>query len=293
MFLFANTDKLVCEHFDCQLWRRKYMARVKALAITGYGTNCEQESAYAVKKAGADEADIAYFSDLVTGKKSLEGYNYLIFPGGFLDGDDLGAAQAAALRWKHAHTNDNRPLVTQIKNFFDEGGVILGICNGFQLLVKLGLLPAVGGDYFTRQVSLSYNDSARFEDRWVKVKANPESPCVFTRGIDMLHLPVRHGEGKIIPKDEAFLSQMEKENLIALQYIDEESGNIALDYPANPNGSPLGIAGLTDPSGRILGLMPHPEAFNHPTNYPKWTRGEVPTLGLALLEGGVKYLKNL
>ncbi|WP_027179650.1 phosphoribosylformylglycinamidine synthase subunit PurQ [Maridesulfovibrio bastinii] len=269
------------------------MARVKALAITGYGTNCEQESAHAAKKAGADQADIAFFSDLVTGKTNLESYNFLIFPGGFLDGDDLGAAQAAALRWKHACTTDNKPLVSQIKNFFENGGIILGICNGFQLLVKLGLLPAVGGEYFTRQVSLSYNDSARFEDRWVKVKANAESPCVFTKNIDTLHLPVRHGEGKIIPKDENFLDELVKNNLIALQYVDEETDEVTMEYPANPNGSPLGIAGLTDPSGRILGLMPHPEAFNHPTNYPKWTRSDVPTLGTALIKSGVDYLKSL
>ena len=269
------------------------MARVKVLVITGYGTNCEHESAHAAKKAGADEVDITYFSDLAAGKKTLEGYNFLIFPGGFLDGDDLGAAQAAALRWKHAHTTDGTPLVDQIKKFFEDGGVILGICNGFQLLVKLGLLPAVGGDYFTRQVSLSYNDSAKYEDRWVHLKANPDSPCVFTKGIETLNVPVRHGEGKIIPADDAMLEKIVENNLHAVQYIDPESGDVTMDYPANPNGSPLGIAGLTDPTGRILGLMPHPEAFNHPTNHPKWTRGDIPTLGLALLEGGVNYIKSL
>ncbi len=269
------------------------MARVKVLVITGYGTNCEEESAHAARKAGADEVDVTYFSDLAAGKQTLEGYNYLIFPGGFLDGDDLGAAQAAALRWKHAHTTDGTPLVDQIKKFFDDGGVILGICNGFQLLVKLGLLPAVGGEYFTRQVSLSYNDSAKYEDRWVHLKANPDSPCVFTKEIETLNVPVRHGEGKIIPADDAMMDKIIENNLHALQYIDPESGEVTMEYPANPNGSPLGIAGLTDPTGRILGLMPHPEAFNHPTNHPKWTRGNIPTLGLSLLEGGVKYIKSL
>ncbi|WP_320170119.1 phosphoribosylformylglycinamidine synthase subunit PurQ [Maridesulfovibrio sp.] len=269
------------------------MARVKVLVITGYGTNCEQESAHAARKAGADEVDIAYFSDLAAGKTTLEGYNFLIFPGGFLDGDDLGAAQAAALRWKHAQTEDGSPLVDQIKKFFEDGGVILGICNGFQLLVKLGLLPAVGGEYFTRQVSLSYNDSAKYEDRWIHLKANPDSPCVFTKKIDTLNVPVRHGEGKIIPADDAMLEKIVENNLHALQYIDPETGEVTMEYPANPNGSPLGIAGLTDPSGRILGLMPHPEAYNHPTNHPKWTRGNLPTLGLSLLEGGVNYIKSL
>ena len=269
------------------------MVQVKALVITGYGTNCEQECAYAVREAGADVADIVYFSDITAGKASLDGYNYLICPGGFLDGDDLGAAQAAALRWRHANTGDGQPVLDQLKALFDRGGIVLGICNGFQLLVKLGLLPAVGGKYFERQISLSYNDSARFEDRWVHLKANPESPCVFTKGLDSLYLPVRHGEGKIIPKDEALLEELRANHLIALQYTDPESGEMTMEYPYNPNGSPLAIAGLTDPTGRILGLMPHPEAYNHPTNHPGWTRGETSTLGLALLEGGVRYLRGL
>lgn len=268
------------------------MSRVNALVITGYGTNCEQESAYAVRQAGANAAQIAYFSDLTAERNNFKDYNYLICPGGFLDGDDLGAAQAAALRWSYAKDKSGNPVLDQLKSFFEAGGIILGICNGFQLLVKLGLLPAVGGKYFERSVSLSHNDSGRFEDRWVHLKANPDSPCVFTKGVDTIYLPVRHGEGKIIPKDDKHLEQLKAGNHIALQYIDPESGEPTLEYPHNPNGSPLGIAGLTDPSGRILGLMPHPEAYNHPTNHPGWTRGEEQKLGLALLEGGVKYLKE-
>jgi phosphoribosylformylglycinamidine synthase len=268
------------------------MVPVNALVLTGYGTNCEQETAHAAKLAGADSADIVYFSDLAAGKVRMQDYNFLLCPGGFLDGDDLGAAQAAALRWRHATTPDGRPLLDQFKEFFKSGALILGICNGFQLLVKLGLLPAVGGKYFERQVSLSHNDSARYEDRWVHLKANPKSPCVFTRGLDRLYVPVRHGEGKIIPRDESLLQQLEQNELIALQYVHPETGDPTLEYPYNPNGSPLGIAGLTDPSGRVLGMMPHPEAYNHRTNHPSWTRGDNGKLGLALLEGGVRYLKE-
>ncbi len=168
---------------------------------------------------------------------------------------------------------------------------MLGICNGFQLLVKLGLLPALGGQYFERQVSLSLNDSARFEDRWVHLAANPQSPCVFTKGIDQIALPVRHGEGKLIPKDAATLDALEAGNLVTLRYADPKTGKPTQEYPYNPNGSPRAIAGLTDPTGRVLGLMPHPEAFNHRTNHPRWTRGEDRTLGLAILAGGVNYLK--
>lgn len=268
------------------------MARVNALVITGYGTNCEQECAHSVKKAGANDATIVHFSDISRGLVRMEDFNYLIFPGGFLDGDDLGAAQAAAHRWRWSEDENGKPVLDQLKAFFDAGGVILGICNGFQLMVKLGLLPAVGGRYFERQVSLSYNDSNKYEDRWVTLKANPDSHCVFTKDIDTLYVPVRHGEGKIIASDEKMLDELSKSQQIALQYIHPETGEVSMEYPYNPNGSPMGIAGLTDPSGRILGLMPHPEAFNHPTNHPHWTRGDVGTLGTALLEGGVRYLKE-
>ncbi len=271
------------------------MARVKALVITGYGTNCEVESAHAARQAGADQADIVFFSDLVAGRTQLTDYNFLIFPGGFLDGDDLGAAQAAALRWRFATDSGGTPLLEQLENFLNAGGIILGICNGFQLLVKLGLLPALGGKYFERMVSLSNNDSARFEDRWVWLKANPDSPCIFTKGLDTIYLPVRHGEGKLVPKDSALLQELEQANCIALRYAeptDSDSAEYTMRYPYNPNGSPNGIAGLTDPSGRILGLMPHPEAYNDPTNHPGWTRGEQATLGIELLANGVRHLKS-
>ncbi|MFZ5426150.1 MAG: phosphoribosylformylglycinamidine synthase subunit PurQ [Thermodesulfobacteriota bacterium] len=268
------------------------MAQVKTLVITGYGTNCEAESAHAANLSGSDQTDIVYFSDIIAGRVQLPGYNFLIFPGGFLDGDDLGAGQAGAIRWKYARPVSGDPLLDQLKAFFDGGGIILGICNGFQLLVKLGLLPALDGKYFERQVTLSNNDSGRFEDRWVTVRVNKSSPCVFTMGMEHLDLPVRHGEGMVIPQDNATLSRMVTENLIALQYADPRTGLPSMEYPYNPNGSPMAIAGLTDPTGRILGLMPHPEAFNDPTNHPGWTRGERPALGISILQNGIRYLKE-
>ncbi|EPR30691.1 phosphoribosylformylglycinamidine synthase [Alkalidesulfovibrio alkalitolerans DSM 16529] len=268
------------------------MQAVNTLVITGHGTNCHKESAHAARLAGADRADVVFFSDLRAGRVKLADYNLLIFPGGFLDGDDLGAAQAAALRWRYMADAEGRPLVEDLKSFFDDGGLILGICNGFQLLVKLGLLPAIGGDYFQRTASLSNNDSARFEDRWVWLAANQKSPCVFTKGLDRLYLPVRHGEGKLVFEDDAAMRAAMGANLHALSYVHPETGLPTEEYPFNPNGSPHGIAGLTDPSGRILGLMPHPEAFNHPTNHPNWTRGASDPLGVSLIEGGVRFLKD-
>ena len=266
------------------------MGKVNVLVLTGYGTNSHEESAHAAMLAGADAADIVHFADLVSGDKRLDDYHLLIFPGGFLDGDDLGAAQAAAQRWLHMNDANGTPLLDHLRRFLDDGKMVLGICNGFQLLVKLGLLPCLDGKRFTRQVSLSHNSSARFEDRWVRLQVNPASPCIFTKGLGNLIMPVRHGEGRLVTQDEDTLTRLLAENLVALQYVDE-AGHPAASYPANPNGSPFGIAGLTDPSGHILGLMPHPEAFNHRSNSPQWTLGGYELPGVALLENAVLYLR--
>ncbi len=267
------------------------MALVNALVITGFGTNSHKESAFACMQNGADNADIVHFADIASGKVKLKDYQLLIFPGGFLDGDDLGAAQAAAQRWLHLEDANGKALLDSLSEFIAEGKLILGICNGFQLLVKLGILPALDKKYFTRQVSLAHNASARYEDRWVRLKANSDSPCVFTKGIDFIDCPVRHGEGRLVTLDDETLSRIEKENLIALQYCDKDD-NPTQEYPANPNNSPLAIAGITDPTGHILGLMPHPEAACHVTNYPTWTRGEPQKLATVLFKNAIDYLKN-
>jgi phosphoribosylformylglycinamidine synthase len=261
------------------------------LVITGYGTNCEVECAYAAQLAGADSVVIAHFADLVKGSITLGNYDFIIFPGGFLDGDDLGAAHAAAQRWKYSIPKTGIPLVEQLLAFIGKGGLILGICNGFQLLVKLGLLPALDSKYFARQVvSLAHNASARYENRWCHLTVNQHSPCVFTKGLSSLYIPVRHGEGNLIPKEQATLERLQRENLIVLQYAHPETGQATLDYPYNPNGSTLAIAGLCDPSGHIFGLMPHPEAYNHPTNHPAWTRGEQAIPGTVIFENAVNFL---
>lgn len=268
------------------------MPQAHTLVITGYGTNCEVESAHAARLAGAERVDIAHFSDLVAGRTSLDDYNFLIFPGGFLDGDDLGSALAAAQRWRHARDKQGRPLLDSLKGFVERGGLVLGICNGFQLLVKLGLLPALDGNLLDRQLSLSHNDSARYEDRWVTLKVNAASPCVFTKGLTSLYVPVRHGEGKLVASDEEIMRRLVADNLVVFQYAMPETLEPTMEYPWNPNGSPLGIAGLTDPTGHILGLMPHPEAFNHPTNHPGWGRNEPAVLGTAIFENAVRYIHS-
>ena len=280
------------------------MSQVNALVITGYGTNSHAETAHAARLGGADRADVVHFSDIVAADVRLADYDFLLFPGGFLDGDDLGAAQAAAQRWLHLTDKAGKPLVDSLADFIDAGGLVLGICNGFQLLVKLGILPGLGPEdgsqvgraaRFERQVSLSHNASARYEDRWVRLVANPDSPCVFTKGLrasDVFSIPVRHGEGRLVARDAATLSRLVEAGLVALTYADPETGLPTEDYPANPNGSPLGIAGLTNPTGRVLGLMPHPEAFHHPTNHPGWTRGEEVVPGTLLFTNAVRYLRE-
>lgn len=268
------------------------MGTVNTLVITGYGTNSHMETAHTARLAGADKADVVHFSDLVAAKVRLADYHFLVFPGGFLDGDDLGAAQAAAMRWRYLKDDAGAALLQSLREFLDEGKLILGICNGFQLLVKLGVLPALGGQRFERQVSLGNNDSARFEDRWVHLLPNAASPCVFTKNLPLLSMPVRHGEGKLVARDEDCLRRLEAENLIALQYADPSTGKPTQEYPLNPNGSTLAIAGLTDPTGRVLGLMPHPEAFHHVTNHPGWTRGELDAPGTLIFVNAVRYLRG-
>lgn len=178
--------------------------KVKAIVLTGNGTNCEMEMAHACRLAGADRVEIVHISELLFGEKRLSDYNFLNLPGGFLDGDDLGSAKAGANRFLHAPiTGGNEMLIEELLKFIHTGGLILGVCNGFQLMVKLGLLPALNGNFTKQSSTLTFNDSGRFEDRWVYLKANAQSPCIFTRGIETVYYPVRHGEGKFIPVSDA------------------------------------------------------------------------------------------
>ncbi len=268
--------------------------KVKAIVLTGNGTNCEMEMAHACKLAGADKVDIVHISELLFGEKRLSDYNFLNLPGGFLDGDDLGSAKAGANRFLHAPISGaNEMLIEELLKFINAGGLILGVCNGFQLMVKLGLLPALGGNFTKQSTTLTFNDSGRFEDRWVYLKANAQSPCVFTEGIDVVYYPVRHGEGKFVPESDAILEEIEKKNLVAFQYCTVD-GTTTLDYPANPNGSTHAIAAICNETGRLFGLMPHPEAFLHRTNHPRWTRENLPEegQGLAIFQNAVKFIRG-
>jgi phosphoribosylformylglycinamidine synthase I len=268
--------------------------KVKAIVLTGNGTNCEMEMAHACKTAGADVADIVHISELLYGERRLDDYTFLNLPGGFLDGDDLGSAKAGANRFLCAQVKESRDLLfDQLIKFIRDGKLILGVCNGFQLMIKLGLLPALGGNYAKQSSTLTYNDSGRFEDRWVYLKVEKLSPCVYTRGTDVIYLPVRHGEGKFIPRSDSILSRMEKKNLCALRYC-ESDGTLSMEYPANPNGSVNAVAGICDESGRLFGLMPHPEAYLNRFNHPRWTREKLPQegQGLVIFRNAVNFIRS-
>jgi phosphoribosylformylglycinamidine synthase I len=269
-------------------------SKVKAIVLTGNGTNCEMEMAHACKLAGADVVDIVHISELLYGEKRLADYSFLNLPGGFLDGDDLGSAKAGANRFLHARiAGSNGMLFAELLRFIKDGKLILGVCNGFQLMVKLGLLPALDGNYSDQSTTLTFNDSGRFEDRWVYLQANAQSPCIFTKGIDVVYYPVRHGEGKFVPESDAILEQIEKKNLHAFQYCTADS-TPTMDYPANPNGAVHAIAGLCNETGRLFGLMPHPEAYLHRTNHPRWTRENLPEegQGLAIFQNAVNFIRS-
>ena len=268
--------------------------KVKSIIISGLGTNCERETAYCCRVGGAEVVDIVHIHDILYGEKRLDDYHLLNLAGGFLDGDDLGEARAGANRFKYASIKGtDEKLKDQLLRFIEDGKLIFGVCNGFQLMIKLGMLPATCGEYFDQVCTITYNDSGRFEDRWVYLNVDTESPCVFTKGIGRLYLPVRHGEGKFIPKDDHVYDELNKQKLVVMRYADEHF-QPTMRYPENPNGSIHAIAGICNETGRLFGLMPHPEAFNHTTNHPRWTRGICPEtpLGVELFKNGIAYIRE-
>jgi len=276
------------------LFTGRYMATTRALVITGNGTNCETEAAHACRMGGFDEAVITHIADILSGEVKLDDFHFLNLTGGFLDGDDLGSAKAQANRLRHAQiAGAQEHLVDQLLRFIEDGKPILGVCNGFQLMVKMGLLPAFGGNYLDQKATLTFNDCGRFQDRWVYLKHNPQSPSIFTKGIDGgIYLPIRHGEGKFVATPET-LSRIEEDQLAPLQYSDPSYSSPTMEFPLNPNGSANAIAALCDATGRLMGLMPHPEAFVHRLSHPRWTREALPEEGdgLILFKNAVEYVR--
>jgi phosphoribosylformylglycinamidine synthase subunit PurQ / glutaminase len=267
--------------------------KIKALVPTGHGINCELETRRALELAGFDGVDTVHLNFLAKGEVDPAAYNLIVFPGGFLDGDDLGAAQACANRIRHSRIH-GKTLFERLIEFVNRGGLLLGICNGFQLLTRLGMLPALTRDYGRRVVSLIGNDSGRFEDRWIHLEVDAASPCVFTRGIERLYLPVRHGEGKIVGPDGTLMESLVEAHLAVVRYASPDGTGPVMEYPHNPNGSQKAIAGLCDPTGRVFGMMPHPECFVHRTTHPRWTRESLPEEGdgLVIFRNAASYLRK-
>ena len=270
------------------------MKKIKVLILRTAGTNCDKETAFAFESAGAS-AELVHVNRLSAGARSLDDYHILAIPGGFTYGDDIASGKILANELKYA-------IEEELERFVKAGKLIIGICNGFQVLVKAGLLPNLTGDFRTIEATLTLNDSNKFEDRWVflskptTIDRRPTTKCIWTKGINgVISLPVAHGEGKFIPKDGGVLSRLKKDGLIALRYVDAKGRKTG--YPGNPNGAVDEIAGICDPTGRIFGLMPHPERHLSPYQHPEWTRRDPAKQGqegdgLIIFKNGVNFAKK-
>jgi len=238
------------------------MSAVRVLVLRTAGVNCDEEAVRAFRGAGA-EVDLLHLNALTAAPERLERYGVLVLPGGFSYGDDVAAGRVFGVELREH-------LDREIRAFLAGGGYVLGICNGFQVLVELGLfepeLPA-----HERTIALTDNASNRFEARWVTLRAERSKAAWLAPGLE-LPCPVAHGEGCLAVRDDGVLARLEQRGQIALRYVDPARPGEPAGYPHNPNGSVAGVAGLCDPSGRVLGLMPHPERNLTPWNHPRWTR---------------------
>ncbi len=260
------------------------MTDVKAVVLRAAGINCDLETEFALETAGA-QAERLHINRMIEDPSLLEGYQILVVPGGFSYGDDVAAGKILANQITHH-------IYEPIQRFIEAGKLVLGICNGFQVLVKAGLLPGAGFSRDHQSVTITYNDSGKFEDRWVYLEPQTNH-CVLIEPGRRIYLPIAHGEGKVVTSDDATLEQLQSGHHVAFKYVDSE-GNEG-PFPINPNGSTESIAALTDTTGHVLGLMPHPERFVRPTQHPRWTRlSERPEQGegMTLFNNAVKYVRE-
>jgi phosphoribosylformylglycinamidine synthase len=243
----------------------------KALIVRTAGINCDIETKQALEMSGA-KADLIHTNEITAGRTKILNYDILVFPGGFAYGDDIASGKI----WS-VHMNN---VYNDIKKFIDSGRPVMGICNGFQVLTNLGFLPESKNKKQT--ASLTFNNSGIFIAKWEKLKINRACACLFTKNLpDIIELPIAHGEGKIIIDDKAVLVEIQKDNEVALTYVN------------NPNGSVLDIAGLCNKKGNCFGLMPHPERYAIPFHHPAWTRKEmenVKATGLQIFRNMVNYI---
>lgn len=265
------------------------MSNIKVLVLRTAGTNCDEETKVAFELLKA-KVEMVHVNDLIKGKHKIYDYQIVALPGGFTYGDDIAAGRILANELK-------MKLKSELKRFLNNNGLMIGICNGFQVLVKTGILP--GSKNWQQKVTLSCNDSGKFEDRWVYLKTQGTShksqvnKCVWTKGIDdVIYLPVAHGEGKFIPESNEILFELEENNQVVLQYCNSQGAMSS--YPDNPNGSAGHVAGICDTTGRVFGLMPHPERCVFRTQHPRWTREKLNGIpdGLKIFKNAIEFLKK-
>ena len=256
----------------------------RVLILRTAGTNCDAETKHAFEVAGA-KADLVHVNRLREGRFSLRDYQMLAIPGGFSYGDDIAAGRVLANELTSA-------LAEEISEFVRRGNLMIGICNGFQVMVKTGLLPAALVSPRAVTTTLAPNDSGRFEDRWVYLRSEP-SRCVWTQGLGTIYLPIAHGEGKFLARESGTVERLERSGQVALRYVGP-SGGPAAGYPWNPNGSTNAIAGVCDPSGRLFGLMPHPERHLYGYQHPRWTREGLKRHGdgFQVFRNGVEFARR-
>lgn len=258
--------------------------RPRVLILRAAGVNCDEETAFAFERFGA-RTEKVHINALKEGRKTLSDFDAMAIPGGFSYGDDIAGGRVLAVELLH-HLRDS------ILDLIDRGGLVLGICNGFQVLVKMGLLPGLGARAGVQEVTLTDNTQNRYEDRWVTIEASAKR-CVFVPEGTRLEVPIAHAEGRYVPLDAATHERIVAEDLVAFRYVDP-GGGTDVSYPANPNGSVDAVAGLVDRTGRVLGLMPHPERAMFAVHHPAWTSRESPVEdrgdGALVFENAVRYL---
>ena len=283
------------------------MSSPRVLILRAPGTNCDQEAAFAFQQAHATTESL-HINHLLRQPETLRQFQILCIPGGFSYGNDVAAGRILGNLFQHH-------LGAEMARFKADGKLILGICNGFQVLIKSGVLLEPD-EQLGPPATLTWNDSARFEDRWVRLTALP-AHCVFLRGIESMYLPVAHAEGKFVVRSPGVLEDLDRKGQLVLRYRplsgdpsravsarmcpgetpdvnqSQAGGSQSVPYPDNPNGSMANVAGICDATGRVLGLMPHPERHIDPTQHPGWTRGEASAVGdgLKVFENAVGYFR--
>ena len=238
------------------------MTKPRTLVLTGYGINCDDETAYAFESCGA-ESEIVHINDLIENRDKLNDFQIFVFPGGFSYGDDTGSGKALANRIKNN-------LLDELHSFIERDTLMLGICNGFQVMTNIGVIPSLDRKFGSAEVALEHNKTFRYQCRWVDLKVE-DSPSVFTRGIKTLHIPVAHGEGNFYAPD-SVLIELENENLVTMRYVKPDNSPSNGEFPYNPNGSMNDIASICDKTGRLMGMMPHPERGMLFTQRDDWTQ---------------------